>query len=266
MLHVSMVGCGAIGRGVMELLKSDPDVVFDVVIVPEHTMDEARDAVSALAPSARVATHLDERRPDLLVECAGHHALEEHIVPALERGIPCMVVSVGALSEPGMAERLEAAARRGGTQVQLLSGAIGAIDALAAARVGGLDEVIYTGRKPARAWIGTPAEQLFDLDALTEATVIFEGTARDAARLYPKNANVAATVSLAGLGLDRTSVKLLADPHAVENVHHVEARGAFGGFELTMRGKPLAANPKTSALTVFSVVRALGNRAHAVSI
>ncbi|WP_432262129.1 aspartate dehydrogenase [Cupriavidus sp. TMH.W2] len=266
MLHVSMVGCGAIGRGVMELLKSDPDVVFDVVIVPEHTMDEARDAVSALAPSARVATQLDERRPDLLVECAGHHALEEHIVPALERGIPCMVVSVGALSEPGMAERLEAAARRGGTQVQLLSGAIGAIDALAAARVGGLDEVIYTGRKPARAWIGTPAEQLFDLDALTEATVIFEGTARDAARLYPKNANVAATVSLAGLGLDHTSVKLLADPHAVENVHHVEARGAFGGFELTMRGKPLAANPKTSALTVFSVVRALGNRAHAVSI
>lgn len=266
MLHVSMVGCGAIGRGVMELLKSDPDVVFDVVIVPEHTMDEARDAVSALAPSARVATHLDERRPDLLVECAGHHALEEHIVPALERGIPCMVVSVGALSEPGMAERLEAAARRGGTQVQLLSGAIGAIDALAAARVGGLDEVIYTGRKPARAWTGTPAEQLFDLDALTEPTVIFEGTARDAARLYPKNANVAATVSLAGLGLDRTSVKLLADPHAVENVHHVEARGAFGGFELTMRGKPLAANPKTSALTVFSVVRALGNRAHAVSI
>ncbi len=266
MLHVSMVGCGAIGRGVLELLKADPDVAFDVVIVPEGQMDEARSALSALAPNVRVATGLDGQRPDLLVECAGHQALEEHIVPALERGIPCMVVSVGALSEPGLVERLEAAARRGNTQVQLLSGAIGAIDALAAARVGGLDEVIYTGRKPARAWSGTPAAELFDLDALTETTVIFEGTARDAARLYPKNANVAATVSLAGLGLDRTSVRLLADPNAVENVHHIEARGAFGGFELTMRGKPLAANPKTSALTVFSVVRALGNRAHAVSI
>jgi len=266
MLHVSMVGCGAIGRGVLELLKNDPDVAFDAVIVPEAAQADARQALAGLAPQVRVVTELGEARPDLLVECAGHQALAEHIVPALERGVACLVVSVGALSEPGLAERLEAAARSGGTQVQLLSGAIGAIDALAAARVGGLDEVVYTGRKPPRAWLGTPAEQVCDLAALTQAQVIFEGTARDAARLYPKNANVAATLSLAGLGLDRTQVKLLADPAEQENVHHVAARGAFGGFELTMRGKPLAANPKTSALTVFSVVRALGNRAHAVSI
>jgi len=267
MLHVSMVGCGAIGQGVLDLLKSDPDVCFDSVIVPEHAMDKAREAIAPFAPNARVTTHLSaDALPDLLVECAGHDALAEHVVPALERGIDCLVVSVGALSEPGVAERLEAAARRGNAQVQLLSGAIGAIDALAAARVGGLDAVIYTGRKPPRAWKDTPADQEFDLDALNEPTVIFEGNARDAARLFPKNANVAATLSLAGLGLEHTQVKLLADPTVDENIHHVEARGAFGGFELTMRGKPLAANPKTSALTVFSVVRALGNRAHAVSI
>jgi aspartate dehydrogenase len=266
MLHVSMIGCGAIGVGVMELLKSDPEVVFDLVIVPETALENAGATVRRLAPNAKVGVTLNGSRPDLLIECAGHRAIEEHIIPALESGIACMVVSVGALSEHGLAEKLEQAAQRGKTQVQLLSGAIGAIDALAAARIGGLDSVVYTGRKPASAWKDTPAEQVVDLDALTEATVIFEGSAREAARLYPKNANVAATLSLAGLGLDLTRVRLLADPAATENVHHVEARGAFGGFELTMRGKPLAANPKTSALTVFSVVRALNNRAHALSI
>lgn len=266
MLHVSMIGCGAIGVGVMELLKSDPEVVFDLVIVPETALEHAGATVRSLAPGARVGVALDGARPDLLIECAGHRAIGEHIIPALESGIPCMVVSVGALSEEGLAEKLEQAAQRGNTQVQLLSGAIGAIDALAAARIGGLDSVVYTGRKPAGAWKDTPAEESFDLDALTEPVVIFEGSAREAARLYPKNANVAATLSLAGLGLDRTRVRLLADPGASENVHHVEANGAFGNFELTMRGKPLAANPKTSALTVFSVVRALNNRAHALSI
>ncbi|MFC3109398.1 aspartate dehydrogenase [Undibacterium arcticum] len=268
MLHVSMIGYGAIGAGVMELLKSDPEVVFDVVIVPEAALASAGPMVRALAPQARVAVRLDYDgvRPDLLIECAGHGAIEEHILPALERGIACMVVSIGALCEPGLAERLEQAARRGKTQVQLLSGAIGAIDALSAAKIGGLDSVVYTGRKPPGAWKDTPAEALFALDALDGVTVIFEGSAREAARLYPKNANVAATLALAGLGLDHTQVRLLADPAVTENVHHVEAKGAFGGFELTMRGKPLVANPKTSALTVFSVVRALNNRAHALSI
>jgi aspartate dehydrogenase len=266
MLHVSMIGCGAIGVGVMELLKSDPEVVFDLVIVPQSGLEHAGATVRELCPHTRVDVGLNGTRPDLLIECAGHLAIEEHIIPALESGIPCMVVSVGALSEQGLAEKLEQAAQRGKTQVQLLSGAIGAIDALAAARIGGLDSVVYTGRKPPRAWKDTPAEHVVDLDALTQAAVIFEGTAREAARLYPKNANVAATLSLAGLGLDHTQVRLLADPGVTENVHHVEASGAFGGFELTMRGKPLAANPKTSALTVFSVVRALNNRAHALSI
>ena len=266
MLSIAMIGCGAIGASVLELLHGDPALRVAAVLVPASAHDAARGVCERWAPVARVVESLDGLAPDLLVECAGHGALEQHVLPALESGIACVVASIGALAEPGMAERVEAAARRGRTQVQLLSGAIGGIDALAAARVGGLDSVVYTGRKPPQAWKGTPAEALCDLDALQGAQPIFTGSAREAARLYPKNANVAATLSLAGLGLDRTEVRLYADPTLSENLHHVAARGAFGAFELTMRGKPLAANPKTSALTVYSVVRALRNRARPICI
>lgn len=264
--RIALIGCGAIGSAMLELLQADAALEIQAIVVPADAFAAAQATAERLAPGAQVVSCVPPEGIDLVVEAAGHAAIEAHVLPALQRGTPCVVASVGALSAPGLAEKLEAAALAGGTQVQLIAGAIGAIDALAAARVGGLDAVIYTGRKPPRAWKDTPADQEFDLDALNEPTVIFEGNARDAARLFPKNANVAATLSLAGLGLEHTQVKLLADPTVDENIHHVEARGAFGGFELTMRGKPLAANPKTSALTVFSVVRALGNRAHAVSI
>lgn len=267
MLHITMVGCGAIGLEVMDLLKNDADLVIDRVIASARHHAEACDKLARFSPVPEVVERLGaDQHPDFLVECAGHSAIEEHVIPALERGIPCLVVSIGALTESDLAARLEAAAQQGGTQVHLLSGAIGAIDALSAARFGGLDEVFYTGRKPPGAWKGTPAEAVCDLDGLTAPKTIFEGSAREAARLYPKNANVAATLALAGLGLDQTRVQLFADPTVVENVHHVEARGAFGSFELTMRGKPLSSNPKTSALTVYSVVRALVNRAHAITI
>ena len=260
--RIALVGCGAIGTAVLELLRDDPALKVTTVVVPADGADAARQA----APGAQVLAAVPAEGIDLVVETAGHVAIEQHVLPALERGTPCVVASVGALSATGFAERLEAAAVAGRTQVQLIPGAIGAIDALAAARIGGLASVRYTGRKPPKAWKGTPAEQGLDLDALAQATVIFEGSAREAALLYPKNANVAATVSLAGLGLDLTQVRLIADPTTAENVHTVEAEGAFGSFELTMRNKPLAANPKTSALTVYSAVRALRNRVAALAI
>jgi len=258
-LNIALVGCGAIGSSVLELLKAQPHFQVGWIVVPEIT--EAVQSVQAQhAPHAQLLTALDSQHcPDLLVECAGHSAVEEHVLPALARGIPAIVASIGAFSHPEMAQHINDAALAGNTQVHLVSGAIGGIDALAAARVGGLDEVVYSGRKPPLAWQGTPAEQCCDLAAVNEAICIFEGNAREAARLYPKNANVAATLSLAGLGLEGTTVRLYADPEVEENVHHVSARGAFGSLEITMRGKPLAANPKTSALTVYSLMRAVFN-------
>lgn len=269
MQNLAVVGCGAIGSSVIELLRGDRSVRVTQVIVPAAAVAEARKLCERVAPEARVLAAVDRAngaRPDLLVECAGHAAVADHVLPALEAGIPAVVASIGALHDADGLLRLESCAARGGTHVSLVSGAIGGIDALAAARIGGLTSVTYIGRKPPAGWRGTPAEQLCDLATLTEPKVIFEGSARDAARLYPKNANVAATVSLAGLGFDATHATLIADPGVTRNVHRVIAEGTFGRLDLQLEGEPLPANPKTSALTVYSVLRAIHNVSHPVSL
>lgn len=259
-MHIALIGCGAIGHSVLALLQQHPDVHTQWVVAQRIT-PELQATVAALAPGAQLVHQLpQDAHPDMLVECAGHSAITQHVLPALERGIACIIASIGALSAPGMAHALETAAAAGHTQLQLVAGAIGGIDALSAAKIGGLEQVTYTGRKPPMAWAGTPAEQLTALSTLQEALCIFEGSAREAALRYPKNANVAATVALAGLGLDHTTVRLFADPAVTANVHHIQASGTFGQMELRLQGKPLAANPKTSALTVYSVVRAILQR------
>lgn len=266
---LALVGCGAIARAVIELLRDDPALRVTQVIVQDVGVADAREVCARLAPDARVQTRLDladGARPALVVECAGHAAVQEHVLPALRAGVPAVVASIGALHDADALAEIAGAAEQGATRVALVSGAIGGIDALAAARIGGLDEVSYTGRKPPRSWLGTPAEALCDLRHLAEPKVIFDGSAREAARLYPKNANVAATVSLAGLGFDRTRATLVADPGVTRNVHRIVATGAFGRMDLSLENEALAANPKTSALTVYSVVRAIRNASQPVSL
>ena len=267
--RIAIIGCGAIGGAVLELLRNDAAVRVSQIVVP-NVHDAALAATCArLAPGATLRSSLDlaaEALPDLVVECAGHGAVMEHVVPALRAGIPAVVASIGSLHDASALGALGDAATQGGAQVQLVSGAIGGIDALAAAKIGGLASVEYIGRKPPMGWRGTPAESICDLASLTEPTVIFQGTARDAARLYPKNANVAATVSIAGLGFDETRATLIADPGVTRNVHRIVATGAFGRLDLTLENEPLAANPKTSALTVYSIVRAIHNATGAIAI
>lgn len=262
---VTIVGFGAIGRALVARALKLPAISVTHVVVRSARVSQTQAALAGLN-SAALAVDTVPTDTSLLLECAGHGALTAHVIPALQRGIECAVLSVGALSEPGLPEKLEDAARQGATRLTLLPGAIGGIDAISAARLGGLDEVIYTGRKPPAGWKGTPADTLLDLDGLKAPAVFFEGSARDAARQYPKNANVAATLSLAGTGLDRTRVRLIADPGVTDNIHEVEARGAFGEMQLTMRGRPLPENPKTSSLTVLSALRFLYNRAMPIAL
>ncbi len=257
-----MVGFGAIGRAVYQRVAGDARLHITHVVVRAERVAAVQlqlaphtTAVDAVPPGAT-----------LVLECAGHSALTAHVLPALARGVECAVLSVGALSQAGLPERLWRAAQLGRTQVHVLSGAVGGIDAIAAAQIAGLSSVRYTGRKPPQGWRGTPAEQVVDLETLAQPAIILEASARQAAALYPKNANVAATVSLAGLGLDATQVRLIADPTITENIHEIEASGAFGSIKIEMRGKPLPENPKTSMLTVLSALRFLHNRAASMTL
>ena len=216
--HVALIGFGAIGRALAQRAVALGGLSITSVVVRPARIAEVQAQLDQLGLKARAVDAVPADASAAL-ECAGHDALHAHVLPALSRGVECAVLSVGALSEPGLPEKLEAAARAGNTRLTLLSGAIGGIDALAAARLAGLSEVIYTGRKPPQGWKGSHAEAIVNLDTLTTATPIFEGSARDAARLYPNNANVAATLSLAGVGLDATRVRLIADP-AVREISH----------------------------------------------
>jgi aspartate dehydrogenase len=167
---------------------------------------------------------------------------------------------VGALADPGLEAALRSAAVAGGARLILPAGAIGGIDLLAALAAAGGLTVRYRGTKPPAAWAGTPAAGILDLDALTEARVFFTGTAREAAAAYPKNANVAATLALAGAGFEATAVELAADPAAPGNVHEVSVASPLASYSLRIENLPSAGNAKTSATTIYSVLREIRNR------
>jgi aspartate dehydrogenase len=264
-LRIALIGYGAIGAVVhRELAQQHASAAQVVAVLVRHA---ARLADTPAAPLA--VTTLDgllAAKPDLVIECAGHAAVDAHAAAVLAAGIDLMLVSVGSLSDPEREQRLVEAARHADRQLLLPAGAIGGIDWLAAARLAGLTQVTYRSRKPPRAWAGSPAEAVLDLANLKHATAFFRGTAREAAHLYPKNANVAATVALATLGLDATQVELVADPDAAGNLHEIDATGSAGSISVRIDGKPDPDNPRTSMLTAYSVVRAILNRSNTVVI
>lgn len=251
---IAIIGCGAIAEAVAGYLSQTPAVHIAAAIVEAGTEAKAREVFGNEAEIA--CTFSDVTVPiDLAVDCGGHPALRQHGAGILAAGIDLLTVSSGALADNMLQEALFRAAADGGSQLRVVPGAIGALDALSAASVGELVQVTYRGRKPPSGWRGSAAEEKLDLDALTEAAVHFRGSARDAALEYPKNANVAASVALAGMGLDATTVELIADPGASRNVHEIVAEGDFGHYEFRIEGEPLSTNPRSAAIAAMSVVR-----------
>lgn len=249
--HVALIGFGAIGTALYKGLHADPVGYVSTVLLPPgppadlpvglHRVDDAAALIDA--------------RPRLAVECAGQEAVEESVPKLLAAGIDCVLASIGALADERIEAALRQAAAKGGGRLVTIAGAVGGLDALAAARLAGLEEVRYTGRKPPRAWAGSPAEDQFDLKTIAAPTVIFQGNARQAARCFPKNANVAAAVALGGIGFDATLVELIADPSIEQNRHEIIAEGASGRISVTIDNNPLPDNPRTSWLAALSLER-----------
>jgi aspartate dehydrogenase len=265
MTSVGLIGYGGIARDVVAALREAAGVKFVGALCRPGRATNARAAL----PEIDIVESLDDLLacgPEIVAEVAGQGAVAGYGPDILRRGFDLLVISIGALAEPKLLEALKTAARDGGGRILLPAGAIGGIDALAAMRLGGLDAVRYRSRKPPAAWRGSPAEKVADLDKLTGRTVLYRGSAGEAALLYPQNANVAAAVALAGLGFDATEVELVADPEAPGNVHEIEAEGAAGRFVIQLQGKPSRTNPKTSALAALSVARALINLQAAIVI
>jgi aspartate dehydrogenase len=262
-LRFGLIGLGGIARTVLDLMRREAvaDIECTGVLVRPGRGEAAR---ATLAPAPPVVESIDALlRLDcaLVADCAGHGALRAYGRRVLDSGRDLLTVSSGAFADPQLEASLREAADREGGRILIPAGALAGIDALAAARHGGLTRVAYTGRKPIAAWRGTMAERAADLSSLREAVTFFEGHARHAARLYPMNANVAATIALAGLGFERTEVRLIADPASSANVHEVAFEGAFGRARIEISGAPSPGNPRTSLLTGLSVWQALLDRA-----
>lgn len=254
--RVGLIGLGAIGTVVAQGLRDMPGVELAAVLLrPRH-----REAADAILPGSVARIDRPEEFGglglDLVVECAGQSAVHECGDAVLAGGQDLMVVSTGAFAASGCLERLTEAARRAGRRILVPAGAIAGLDGLGALKEAGLTRVVYTSAKPPCAWMGTPAETRIDLRGLTERQVFFEGSAREAALHYPKNANLAATVALAGLGLDETTVRLVADPAAAGNTGTIEAESPAGDLTVVCTGRA-SDNPKTSASTAYSLLHGI---------
>jgi len=263
-MKIGLIGFGGMARVVVSTLQKS-QAEFDILgaVIP------AEEIAQVNKPALALFDELDDLirlQPDIIVECAAHAAVREYGERILTAGIRLVVISIGALADAALFERLRAAAAKADTSLLLPAGAIGGMDALSAARFSGLHSVCYRARKPALAWSGTPAEERLDLAALNQAECFYQGSAREAALLYPKNSNVAATVAIAGLGFDKTRVELIADPALTENCHEIIADANAGSFQIQLSGYPLPDSPKTSALAAYSVVKCVSDQVATVII
>ena len=252
---IGIVGCGAIGKAILKAVDAG-QIDVDVAGVATRTQEPAREFLSSLNHSWPLMSRGELiEAADMIVEAAGQEVVPELAKATFGAGKELMLISVGALIQhPEIVDR----SRETGCRLLMPSGAIIGLDGLKSASMGEIDHVTMVSRKGPASLDGAPwvVENEIDLWGLTEETEIFSGSAREACAGFPANLNVSAAVSFAGIGPDRTTVKMVAVPGLNRNCHDIEVEGEFGLMRLHIENIP-SENPKTGRLTAMSIIRTI---------
>jgi len=256
--RIGLLGCGAIGTQIALAIDSGK-IPATLTHVYDIERSQADNLVSKLKQKPEVVanSHLLSSNPvELVVEAASQDAVRNDAVSILQNKKDMMIMSAGALLDESVFEVISDACRDFGKTVYLPSGAIAGLDALKAVK-DELESVVLVTTKNPNSLKGAPFFDSSDIDPekISEPTVLFDGTAKEAVSLFPKNVNVSALLSL--VGLNNTSVRVVADPNTDKNTHEINANGKFGNLKITVENVPDSMNPKTSRLATLSAVELL---------
>jgi aspartate dehydrogenase len=257
-MNIGIIGCGAIGSTLAKAAEEFDEVleiyVFDKSHVCSRIMEEKFHKVNSVLDFEELIS-----KSDLIIEAASQEAVVLFAENILKNGKNILIMSVGALADDSLRKKLQGAALANHCKIYIPTGALCGIDGINSAAVSGIDEVTLITRKPPSAFLGVEfiSESKIDLENMDSPSTIFEGSAREAVTLFPQNINVAATVSLSGIGFERTKVKIIADPTTTQNHHKILAKGSFGSMSAEMNNLPFDKNPKTSRIAAQSAISAL---------
>jgi aspartate dehydrogenase len=255
--RVGVAGFGTIGAGVGRRLHAGLVEGMQLVGVTSGRRDKAIGALAAMGSTAPVLTPAELAEAcDIIVECAPTAAFLEIAEPAMRAGRQMVTVSAAALLDH--MEILDVARRHNG-RIIMATGALLGLDAVRAAAKGEIFSVTMITRKPSRSLVGAPHLKKLGIDvmALKEATLLFDGSAREGARGFPANVNVAAALALAGIGPDRTKLQIWADPKLERNTHTIRVEADSASFEMTIQNVPSPEKPGTGKITALSMIAAL---------
>ena len=261
-LGVGLIGCGVIGSVLAHAIDEGEAENTRLIIVYDLVLQKSQKLVSELSTKPKIARNFAEfarcKDVHLVIEAASQDAVRQYASKVLQAGKDLMIMSVGALVDSKLTNDIRTLAYNAGRKVYIPSGAIAGLDGLKSAAIDRIDEVILTTRKPPKGLKGVSylEQRGINIDALGKPKTVYEGLALEACKLFPANVNVAA-LSLAGIGPQKTKVRIVADPTIRRNIHEIRVKGKFGEFTVHIENVPSAKNPKTSYLAALSAVATL---------